>query len=145
MMTKLSQFYAILEAHRPGFTAKPRGSSRGIIRRGGVSPVVVVHNILTGDTARSTFSAASRLFSSERRAMLVTAAAEAPNLLYLYRRLYVSVWKASGRPAADRVENEWQSILGVRGQMLRALGLKDTLRGDDRLPVHLLIEEKKEV
>ena len=143
MITRLSQFFAILEANRPGFTAKPRGDRRGTIRRGGASPVEAVYNILTGDTARTPFTAATQVFNSARRAMLVTAAADAPSLLYLYTRLYVSTWNASGRQAAQRVENEWQAILGVRGQMLKALGLKETLRGDGRLPAHLIISKKE--
>lgn len=146
MITRLSQFFAVLEAHRPGFTAKSSGNSRGVILRGGATPVEVVYEILAGFPAKSVFTAASLLFGSKRRASLVTAAANAPNLLYLYRRLFVSTWKASGSAAAYRVQNEWQSILGVRGQMLRALGLNDTLRGNDRLPGNLrLITTKKEV
>jgi hypothetical protein len=139
----MSQFYSVLAANRPGFTAKSRGAQRGVIRRGGKTPVEVVHNILTGDRARSQSGAATVLFSGERRRMLAVSAAEAPSLLYLYRRAFASTWKSSGRAEATKIEDEWRAIVSVRGQMLKALGLKDTLRGDDRLPVHLLIKKEE--
>ena len=143
MITRMSQFYAVLAANRPGFTAKSRGAQRGVIRRGGKSPVEVVHDIMTGDRTRSQSGAASILFTGARRHMLAVSAPEAPSLLYLYRRAFASTWKGLGRAEAEKVQAEWRAIVSVRGQMLKALGLKDTLRGDDRLPVHLLIEKEE--
>lgn len=145
MLTRLSQFFSILAANRAGFSAKQGGYRKGTIKRGGDSPAEVVYKALTGTPAEAESTALYRLFQSERRRMLVAAAAEAPTLMYIYQRTYASVWKASGRAAALKIEAEWQAILSVRGQMLKALGIKDPLRGDDRLPGSLHVAKKKEV
>ncbi len=134
MLTRLSQFYSILAANRHGFSAKSGGYRKGTIRRSGSTPAEVVYEVLTGTPAEAQSTALFRLFASEKRRALVAAAADAPSLLYAYRRLFASTWKGTGKPAALRVEREWQSIVSVRGQMLKALGINDPLRGDDRLP-----------
>lgn len=141
MLTKLSQFYLILAANRYGFSVKQPGTRKGTIRNGDESPAEVVYRVLTGSRSETVSTALFRLFSSEKRRHLVAAAAEAPSLLYLYRRVFASTWQAKGEPDARRVEREWQSILSVRGQMLNALGINDTLRGDDRLP-HLFSDQE---
>jgi len=137
MLTTLSQFFTILAANRAGFTAKQRGTRKGTIRRGGHSPAEVVFEILTGRQAHTLSGAIHDLFGSDRRRLLVAAASEAPTLLYIYQRSFASTWKASGKQAAMEIEAEWQAVLSVRGQMLKTLGLKDTLRGDSRLPMSL--------
>lgn len=144
MITKLSQFLSILAANRHGFSAKSPGSRKGTIRRSGASPAEVVYEILTGTPARSQSTALFRLFPSEKKRVLVASAADAPNLLYLYQRLFSSTWKASGKQAALRVNREWQSIISVRGMMLKALGIKDPLRGDGRLPSSLFVPKKED-
>ena len=144
MLTKLSQFYSILRANRHGFSAKSGGYRKGTIRRGGDTPAEVVNEVLTGTPAEAQANALFRLFASEKRRALVAAAADATNLLYIYRRLFASTWKSSGKVAALRVDREWQSVISVRGQMLKALGLNDTLRGDDRLPGTLYSSRQKE-
>lgn len=142
MLTRLSQFYSILAANRHGFSARQM-ERKGTIRRGGDTPAEVVYTVLTGTPANAQSTALFRLFSSEKRRALVAAAADAPSLLYRYRRLFSSVRRSSGLAAALRVEREWQSILSVRGQMLKALRIKDPLRGDDRLPGTLYTSTKK--
>lgn len=143
MLTKMSQFYSVLAANRHGFTAKQPGTRKGTIRNGDESPAEVVYRVLNGAPAETVSTAAFRLFSSAKLRHLVTSAAEAPSLLYIYRRVFSSVRSASGDGAALQVEHEWQSILSVRGQMLKALGINDTLRGDDRLSGSLIAYGKE--
>ena len=143
MLTRLSEFYTILAANKHGFSAK-LSERKGTIRRGGSTPAEVVYEALTGHRAEAISTAAHRLFASDRRRHLIVAAGEAPSLVYIYRRLFSSKWKSAGKHAALRVDREWQSILSVRGQMLKALGINDPLRGDDKLPGTLYSQRQKE-
>ncbi len=145
MLTRLSQFYSILTEHRHGFSARSPGYRKGTIRRAGRTPAEVVFEALTGKPASAQSTALYGLFQSDKRRALVSAAADAPALLYLYQRAFGSTWKASGRAAAMQIEAEWRAVLSVRGQMFKALGMKDTLTGDDRLPGSLLVTKKEEV
>lgn len=144
MITRLSQFFSVLAVNRHGFSAKSPGYRKGTIQRRGASPAEVVYEVLSGLPARSQSGALTRLFSSEKRQAMVAAAADAPSLLYLYQRLFASTWRAKGKQAALRVDNEWRMILSVRGQMLKVLGIKDPLRGDNRLPGTLFVAKKED-
>lgn len=143
MLTRLSQFYSILAANRHGFSAKSPGYRKGTIRRGGVSPAEVVYEVLAGTPVESQSTALFRLFSSTKRQLLVAVAADAPAMLWRYQSLFRATSKSNGWRAARVVDREWQSILSVRGQMLKALGINDPLRGDDRLPGTLFVAKQE--
>ena len=144
MLTSMAQFMAVLANNRRGFTAKSKGDRRGCIRRSGANPIEVVYTALVGRPPETVRDAANILFGSGRRQLLAVAAGDAPSLLYIYQRAFDAIRRGEGMHKARKVEAEWAAILSVRGQMLKVLGIKDPLTGNNRLPASLKTKPKKE-
>ena len=144
MLTSMTQFMEVLARNRRGFTAKSKSDRRGCIRRSGAHPIEVVYLALVGRPPETVRDAADIVFGSERRQRLAVAAGDAPSLLYIYQRAFDAIRKGEGMHMARKIETEWQAILSVRGQMLKVLGIKDPLTGNDRLPSSLKTKPRKE-